>query len=78
MKHLPLLIISLLIIISCEEEEDTFDLVGTWNIASITNLDNKDCTVDADSTDDGDLDEEDNDSLEGSKENEDPNPPLEE
>ncbi len=30
------------------------------------------------STDDGDLDEEDNDSLEGSKENEDPNPPLEE
>ena len=30
------------------------------------------------STDDGDSDEEDNDSLKGSKENEDPNPPLEE
>ena len=51
MKHLPLLLISLLLIISCEkEEEDTFSLVGTWNIASITEFDNKDCTVDTSST----------------------------
>ena len=61
MKHLPLLLISLLLIISCEEEEeDTFSLVGTWNIASITEFDNKDCTVDTsstatDSTDEGDI-----------------------
>ena len=61
MKHLPLLLISLLLIISCEkEEEDTFSLVGTWNIASITEFDNKDCTVDTsstatDSTDEGDM-----------------------
>ena len=60
MKHLPLLLISLLLIISCEKEEETFDLVGTWNIASITALDNKDCTVDTsstatDSTDEGDM-----------------------
>ena len=60
MKHLPLLLISLLLIISCEKEEETFDLVGTWNISSITELDNKDCTVDTsstatDSTDEGDM-----------------------
>ena len=61
MKQLPLLLISLLLIISCEkEEEDTFSLVGTWNIASITEFDNKDCTVDTsstatDSTDEGDM-----------------------
>ena len=63
MKHLPLLLISLFLIISCEEEEeDTFSLVGTWNIASITEFDNKDCTVDTsstatDSTDAGDMDD---------------------
>lgn len=55
MKHLPLLLIPLFLIVSCEEEEGAVSLVGTWNIASITNLGNKDCTVDADSTDDGDL-----------------------
>ena len=62
MKHLPLLLISLLLIMSCEEEEETASLVGTWNIASITSLDNKDCTVDTsstatDSTDAGDMDD---------------------
>ena len=60
MKHLPLLLISLLLIMSCEEEEETASLVGTWNISSITSLDNKDCTVDTsstatDSTDEGDI-----------------------
>ena len=60
MKHLPLLLISLLLIISCEKEEETFDLVGTWNISSIKELDNKDCIVDTsstatDSTDEGDM-----------------------
>ena len=51
MKHLPLLLISLFLIMSCEEdEEEILGLVGSWNIASITNLDNRDCTVDTDST----------------------------
>ena len=62
MKYLPLLFISLFLIISCDKEEETFDLVGTWNIASITEFDNKDCTVDTsstatDSTDAGDMDD---------------------
>ena len=50
MKHLPILLISLFLIMSCEEDEEILGLVGTWNIESMTNLDNKDCTVDTSST----------------------------
>ena len=51
MKHLPLFLISLFIIISCENDEETFTLVGTWNISLIKHLDNKDCSVETSSTD---------------------------
>ena len=50
MKHLPILLISLFLIMSCEEDEEILGLVGTWNIESMTNLGNKDCTVDTSST----------------------------
>ena len=50
MKHLPILLISLFLIMSCEEDEEILGLVGTWNIGSMTNLGNKDCTVDTTST----------------------------
>ena len=32
MKHLPILLISLFLIMSCEEDEEILGLVGTWNI----------------------------------------------
>ena len=44
MKKILLLLLPLLLIISCETDEDDASLVGTWNIQSVTNYEGTTCT----------------------------------
>ena len=44
MKKILLLLLPLLLIISCETDEDDASLVGTWNIQSVTSYEGTTCT----------------------------------
>ena len=44
MKKIFLLLLPLLLIVSCETDEEDASLVGTWNIQSVTNYEGTTCT----------------------------------
>ena len=44
MKKIFLLLLPLLLIVSCETDEEDASLVGTWNIQSVTSYEGTTCT----------------------------------